>query len=546
MNTTELETAAQATDSSQEQQSVLAAITGQTPWWIVSALLHGLVIALTGLISMTVISPKDPEMIVTVTEIIQPAVVVSHAKPELPDARKVLEGADNKEFSNNDGSKILILTDFFPKLSDRDETANGGLSGGGMRGEPDSTVIYNPKGALGETGGGGTDGVELQDQMIGILSEGTLGTGGGFGGGKGKGIGPGIGDGGSTWGRRVPGGRDFLVKKRGGTGHTESAVVKGLAWLAYHQEADGHWDAKKFGGLKVDTAMTSLSLLAFLGAGHTEKVGQHKETVRRAVAWLKSKQAANGLVFDTTDEGGHRGIGYPTAMATMALAEAAGMANVSDTKAAAQKAIDYCCNVHQQGEGSEKLGWRYGPKSAGDISVTGWFIMALKSAKMAGLKVDHQAFEGGIAFLDKCEIKNAGGDASYGPASKYSYTPGSDSNHRRSAIGNLARQFLGWKKADLQASVELFVNDGGVPSWGANGEKVDMYYWYYGTLCVFQQDGDIWRKWNAAMIPTLVDNQCKQGDDAGSWEPKGAFSNEWGRVGQTALATMCLEVYYRY
>ena len=48
------------------------------------------------------------------------------------------------------------------------------------------------------------------------------------------------------------------------------------------------------------------------------------------------------------------------------------------------------------------------------------------------------------------------------------------------------------------------------------------------------------------MMPALVNNQCKQGDDAGSWNPVGDFSTEWGRVGQTALGALCLEVYYRY
>ena len=36
------------------------------------------------------------------------------------------------------------------------------------------------------------------------------------------------------------------------------------------------------------------------------------------------------------------------------------------------------------------------------------------------------------------------------------------------------------------------------------------------------------------------------GDDAGSWNPVGQYSAEWGRVGQTALGCLCLEVYYRY
>jgi hypothetical protein len=35
------------------------------------------------------------------------------------------------------------------------------------------------------------------------------------------------------------------------------------------------------------------------------------------------------------------------------------MANIADTKAAAQKAIDYSTKIHQQGEGYDKMGWRY-------------------------------------------------------------------------------------------------------------------------------------------------------------------------------------------
>ena len=48
------------------------------------------------------------------------------------------------------------------------------------------------------------------------------------------------------------------------------------------------------------------------------------------------------------------------------------------------------------------------------------------------------------------------------------------------------------------------------------------------------------------MKSALVTNQCKQGDEMGSWNPVGAFSNAWGRVGETALGCLCLEVYYRY
>jgi len=48
------------------------------------------------------------------------------------------------------------------------------------------------------------------------------------------------------------------------------------------------------------------------------------------------------------------------------------------------------------------------------------------------------------------------------------------------------------------------------------------------------------------MKKTLCESQAKGGDEDGSWEPVGAYAKNWGRVGQTALCILCLEVYYRY
>ncbi|HYF47777.1 MAG TPA: prenyltransferase/squalene oxidase repeat-containing protein [Planctomycetota bacterium] len=531
-------------------QPFLYSMTGHTPWWIVSILLHCLVIALAGLISMAIELPKGDDANVTVTELAPRPEVKLDAEKLKTDSKHVLESKHDTpptDPTSPDASDIVVPPEILAKaeIGDHFETINPDRPDTQSAfGNPDAHMFHSEKGSDDAAGGGGNEGASLDD-MIGVGGAASPGSGGGWGGGHGTGTGVDNGSGRGSFGQRNGGGRRLMVKRHGGSKGTENAVDAALRWLAYHQEPDGHWDSKKYGGLKVDTANTGLALLAFLGAGHTEKVGEYKDNVKRAVAWLKSKQDAQGLVFDTTDEGGHRGIGYPSAIATMALAEAAGMANVADTKAAAQKAINYCTEIHQQGEGSEKLGFRYAAKSAGDISVTGWFVMALKSAKVAGLAVNHASFDGAIKFIDKVEVKNAG-QGDYGPASRYQYTPGSEPNHRRGAIGNLCRQFLGWKKEDLQSSVELFMKDGGVPSWGANGESVDLYYWYYGTLCVFQQGGDLWKRWNESMKKALVENQCKNGDDAGSWDPKGAFASEWGRVGQTALGALCLEVYYRY
>ena len=313
-----------------------------------------------------------------------------------------------------------------------------------------------------------------------------------------------------------------------------AAVNQALNWLAFHQEADGRWDARKYGGLRVDAAVTGLALHTFLSAGHTPRVGQYATNVKRAVAWLRAHQGADGMITCAEDEGAHRNGGYPAGIALMALAQAAGMDNDPDLRKAAQRAVDHAVLKHQHAGG----GWRYTPGIAGDISVSSWFMMGLHAAKVSRLSVPPESIELAVKFLDSVEVKAPGNGGS-----RYSYIQGSDPNPRRSAIGTYIRQMLGGRRADMQSSVDLFIADGGLPAWGAAGERADFYYWYFGTLSTFQQSGAAWKNWNEALRAALCPNQCTHGDDAGSWDPVGAFASEWGRVGQTALGCLCLEIY---
>jgi hypothetical protein len=113
----------------------------------------------------------------------------------------------------------------------------------------------------------------------------------------------------------------------------------------------------------------------------------------------------------------------------------------------------------------------------------------------------------------------------------------------------------------LVRSSDWLVRD--LPSWqGAADAPADVnrgdagfYYWYYGTLSMFQMGGDKWTKWNEALKPTLINNQCRgplplgsgPEDKDGSWDPNGSYIDKYGgRVYTTAVGALCLEVYYRY
>jgi hypothetical protein len=77
-------------------------------------------------------------------------------------------------------------------------------------------------------------------------------------------------------------------------------------------------------------------------------------------------------------------------------------------------------------------------------------------------------------------------------------------------------------------------------------KETNFYYWYYGTLAMYQRGGADWKTWNEVLRELLVGTQVKFGAVAGSWEPRDPWGGYGGRLYSTALATLCLEVPYRF
>jgi hypothetical protein len=357
------------------------------------------------------------------------------------------------------------------------------------------------------------------------------------------------------FGYRGGGGRKRAVARFGGSKKTESAVEAALRWLARHQEADGHWDPKKWDKGRGPVGMTGMALLAFLGAGHTEKAGKFRDNVRRAQQWLVKhpEEMRKKYGWEKLKPGYFRCDNYQQGMAALALAEAYGMTKNPEIAKAAQEAIDYVCDAQGPYEA-----WNYhhkkGQAGRNDTSVSGWNLMAIKSAKIAGLKVDNTAFQGAMRWLDVATRPEDGRCAYAGTVGGARRGNGSMA---MCAAGMLMRQFMGVQRTDpiLRKAAETL--DKQRPSWenvGGKAKGVNFYYWYYGTLCMFQMGGDHWREWNTAIKKALVENQRRGGpmdgseqDVDGSWDPVGGgHVPTGGRVFSTALGALTLEVYYRY
>ena len=74
----------------------------------------------------------------------------------------------------------------------------------------------------------------------------------------------------------------------------------------------------------------------------------------------------------------------------------------------------------------------------------------------------------------------------------------------------------------------------------------DFYTWYYTALVLMQLQNDAWHTWNQQMQKRLLSIQQKDGAVKGSWNPKTKHSRLGGRIYTTAIATLTLQVYYRY
>jgi len=345
-----------------------------------------------------------------------------------------------------------------------------------------------------------------------------------------------------TYKLRVVGDHVGIALVGGGSKETEAAVQAALRWLAEHQSEDGRWEARRNGagrettpdgrsrpnaGADADTGMTGLALLSMLGSGNTHLRGFYRENVRRGLNFLLQSQDAEGCLSGTADRYAAM---YCHAIATFAMGEAYGMTDERRLEQPLRRAINYTIAAQDPYGG----GWRYRPRDAGDTSQLGWQFMALKSAQTAGIPMPEETRQGIIRYLQSVASHGNGGLASYRPLESPSRT--------MTAEAMLCWQFLGISRDHPACDEAANYLLGAPPGTG----PANIYYWYYGTLVMYQFQGDVWQRWNTAVATQLVGLQNKEGPMAGSWDPDAVWGGYGGRIYSTALGALCLEVYYRF
>ena len=331
--------------------------------------------------------------------------------------------------------------------------------------------------------------------------------------------------------------KGHLLAIRGGTPQSEEAVARGLRWLAAHQEDSGRMQfdhtqgpcgghCRHPGTDACSTAATALALLPFLGAGQTHQEGEHQEVIHRGLLYLCKQMHLESRGGDFRTPAGNL---YGQALATLVFCEAYAMTQDEELKKFAQAGLDFIVAAQHQGGG-----WRYEPGAPGDTTVTGWQLMALKSGQLASLHVPQSTIYRAADFLDSVAARNG---AFTGVL--YGYQ---DSQPRlaTTAIGLYSRMITGWHRSRPKLA------EGAIYLADVGPAEADMYFNYYATMVLHHFDGPQWPSWNEKLRQRLIAEQAIEGHEAGSWYYPHEHSEVGGRLYNTCMALMTLEVYYRY
>ena len=298
------------------------------------------------------------------------------------------------------------------------------------------------------------------------------------------------------------------------------SVERGLAYLASSQNDDGSFGRGRYGR---HVGIASLAALAFMADGNLPGRGRYGEQVARALEFVLANKSESGLLAAESTTGPMYGHGF----ATLFLGEIYGMnPNDSRVRDALVRAIDLILNS-QNDEG----GWRYNPVPYdADVSVTICQVMAMRSARNAGIKIPKDTIDRAVRYVRDCQNADGG--------FRYMRQPGS-SAWPRAAAGVASLFYAGVYEDDsIERGLEYLSSNSMIANTG--GPQMQAHYFYgqyYATQAMYLAGGDRWEQWWSRVRDELI---AMQSDD-GSW-----IDHQAGESYATAMALIVLQMPNRY
>lgn len=334
----------------------------------------------------------------------------------------------------------------------------------------------------------------------------------------------------------------------------EAGVDKGLVWLANNQEADGRFPCDED---SAQPAVTSMAIMAFLSRGHMPDQGRYGRGISQAIDFVLSTQRRRGYfsLLPVTPPAQHlspsQTVTYNHSIAGLMLGEVYGMTSGERSKRireAIAKALIYHHEVQNRKKQmpSDIGGFRYGfpesPNASSDMSVTGWALMFLRSARNAEFNVPKSHFDAGLDFVERCYVQ----DVSQQEKGVFRYRPqASDPNGSpQITLANTASAMLTLilggrhEHIGVRKGVHWFLDRDYPKPW-----KNNYFYLasYYSSQAMAQVGGDTWKQ----IFPQIAGNLLEEQSETGAWPLGTANERKFGETYTTSLAILALTPAYQ-
>lgn len=308
------------------------------------------------------------------------------------------------------------------------------------------------------------------------------------------------------------------------TPESDAAVERGLAALVQQQTENGSFGDGRYAN---NVAVTSLACLALMADGNLPGRGAYGENVRKGLEFILENTSESGLVAGDAANGPMYGHGF----AALFLGEVYGMTGGSDTPLADRtyEALVKAVRLIERTQ-NEEGGWRYNPlPNDADVSVTICQVMALRSARNAGIEVSKETIDKAVRYVIECQ--NPDGGFRYQLRTRDSAWP-------RTAAGVASIQYAGiYDDETLDNGLGYLVRTS-LPGEG-NARRSPHYYYghYYAVQAMYLAGGDWWATWWPAARDEIVSLQRPDG----LWDDRGV-----GEAYGTSMALIVLQMPKRY
>ncbi|MBL8763285.1 MAG: terpene cyclase/mutase family protein [Phycisphaerae bacterium] len=302
------------------------------------------------------------------------------------------------------------------------------------------------------------------------------------------------------------------------------SVSRALTYLAKQQNDDGSFGGGRYGK---NVAVTALACLAFMGDGHLPGRGAYGPTVERGLEFVLRSSTETGLIAADASNGPMYGHGF----ATLFLGEVYGMLRGGGETGRSDRvheALVRACRLIERTQ-NEEGGWRYNPVPYdADSSVTICQIMALRSARNAGIEIPRQTIDRAVDYVRRCQNPDGG--------FKYQLESGA-SAWPRSAAGVASLFYAGIYQDDAIDRGLDYLLKNATPGSAGRSESHYFYGQYYTAQCMYLAGGQSWAAWWPAARAELLGRQLQDG----SWLDPGV-----GQSYGTAMALIVLQMPKRY